>query len=43
MIYKFLNIFIISIFLLMNTISCGKRADLERPEKVDGLEPANIE
>jgi len=43
MIYKFFNIFIITLFLLMNTVSCGKRADLERPEKVDGLEPANIE
>ena len=43
MMYKFMNIFIISLLLLMSTMSCGKRADLERPEKVDGLEPANIE
>ena len=41
--YKFLNIFIITLFLSTALASCGKRADLERPPKVDGLDPANIE
>tara|TARA_Y100000814_G_scaffold255650_1_gene204080 strand:- start:350 stop:478 length:129 start_codon:yes stop_codon:yes gene_type:complete len=41
--YRFINIFIIALLLSIVSVSCGKRADLERPPKVDGLEPANIE
>ena len=34
---------ILIFFLITNFVGCGKRADLERPPKIDGLEPANIE
>ena len=45
MMYKFLKILIIKLLLISFIIvsGCGKRADLERPAKIDGLEPANIE
>ncbi len=45
MMYKFFNLLIINLFLISFIIvaGCGKRADLERPAKIEGLEPANIE
>ena len=45
MMYKFFNILMINLLLILFIIGtgCGKRVDLERPAKIDGLEPANIE
>ena len=43
--YRLFNLLIINLLLIsfIIVVGCGKRADLERPVKIDGLEPANIE